>query len=166
MEPTTEVVQVAPLIQPTIEWIVGLAAILGAWAIKWIAHYARQFRVEDRTHGLLKEAQLTAWLQESLADGIEYGRELMHKHGQDVREVRVRNALLANAANYVIRYAPKTLSDLGLNRAHVLQMLAAKLPTPDQPPPDPMPVPAAAALPPDPLAFEPPVIPPRPAGGA
>lgn len=143
MEPTTEVVQLAPLIQPTIEWIAALAAGAGAWAIKWIVHFMRQVKIEQRSFGLIKERQVQAWLNEGLPDAIEYGRELVRNHGLDVREVKVRNVLLRSAANYMLQHFPRTVADLGLDRERLIQMLMAKLPTPDEAAPDPLPLPSA-----------------------
>ncbi len=143
MEPTTEVVNLAPLIQPTVEWIAVLGAAAGAWAIKWIMHYVREYKVEQRSFGLLKERQVQAWLNEGLSDAIEYGRELVRNHGLDVAEVKVRNVLLRSAANYMLQHFPRTVADLGLDRERLIQMLMAKLPTPDQAAPDPLPLPSA-----------------------
>ena len=143
MEPTTEVVNLAPLIQPTVEWFAALAAAAGAWAIRWIMHYVREYKIEQRSFGLIKEQQLQAWLNEGLPDAIEYGRELVRNHGLDVAEVKVRNVLLRSAANYMIEHFPRTVAELGLDREKLIKMLMAKLPTPDQPAPDPLPLPSA-----------------------
>ncbi len=143
MEPTTEVVQLAPLIQPTIEWVAALAAGFGAWAIKWIVHFMRQHKIEQRSFGLIKERQVQTWLNEGLPDAIEYGRELVRNHGLDVAEVKVRSVLLRSAANYMIEHFPRTVAELGLDREKLIKMLMAKLPTPDDPAPDPLPLPSA-----------------------
>ncbi len=134
MEPT--VIVLAPLFNLLVEAATELMVVAGAGLTALVGKWVHAARVEARTHGLVREEQLMRWLDQGVHAGIGYAAELVRQYGLDHKQVRVRNRMVATAAEEAMRLVPKTLKELGYDRDQVRRLVLSYLDTPDDMPDD------------------------------
>ncbi len=119
----TSTVDLSPILNPLIE-IAGL--VLSGFAMWALQRVATHFGIS--TKSALFQAVLGATDR-----GIAYAQNVVEARA-DTATVDVKNAVAAEAANYVTSKMPEALNKLGMTEQHVADLVLARLPQDDPKP--------------------------------
>lgn len=115
---TTTTIDLAPVLTPLIQ----IAGIALAGVVTWLAGRAATYFHVSTQNALLQRVV-------DIADrGIAYGQQVVTEKVAAGAKVDVKNAVLAEATNYVLTKAPDAVASLGMTNQHVADMVLAKLP--------------------------------------
>ena len=118
----------SPVLTPLLQ-LAGLVLTgVAGWAVTKLATYLH----------VQSQSALLSTVVGVVDRGIAYGQQVVQAKIDTGVKVDVKNAVAAEAANYVIAKAPSTLKSLGMDASHVADLVLARLP----------PAPGAVAAPP------------------
>jgi hypothetical protein len=110
-------------LMPVAEGLVSLVAIVVLGAIPFVLPaLLRRLRIADNS-ALAQRIEVAA----VAGAGAAYSYAMERIAAGGLTNVEVKNAALANGANYVLRSLPDTLHALKVDDEHVRQMVAARL---------------------------------------
>jgi len=111
-------IDLTPLLDVGIEILAGALLAVATWAV---TRFARKIGIDidDKTR---------AYLRDAIAGGIDYAIKAAKAAGKDIGRVEVRNALVADAARYVLAQVPDGVRRLKLSRENVENLIRRHLP--------------------------------------
>lgn len=117
MEETNYIIDLAPILDVVLQGLVVLITTLIGWGItKLTKKYNLDIDEKYREH-----------LYGSIEKAINYGTAVAKEKLKHKTEIDVRNAILAEATNYVLKGIPPTLKKLKLTEDRLRELVLAKL---------------------------------------
>lgn len=128
-------IDLSPILTPALQLGGLILTGIASWALTLVAAH---FKVS--TNSALFQNLLSA-----IDRGISYGQQVAQTKADALGKITTQNAVVAEAANYVVSKMPSTMAALGITQAHVADLVLAKLPA------NPTPAQAQAAAAPAPI---------------
>ena len=109
-------IEFGPLIDVVIEILASLVLIVGMLAVRALK---KKFDIEV-------DEKMNARINEALERGVEFAKVKLKERG-DRLGLSTKDAVVAEAANYVIAGVPNALTHFGLTPARIAEMVEARL---------------------------------------
>ena len=117
-------IDLTALVEPAVQALSVVVAALATWligrALTWI--------------GLQNDAQVRAYLDVAIRNGIAYGASKLRERSADFTKVETKNELVAMAATFAIAQVPGALKRFGIDpgtpegQAAIARLVTARLP--------------------------------------
>lgn len=117
MEPTNLVVDLSPVLQLTIELLGAVVLALAGWAV---TKFGKKL-------GLENDAKIRQYLDEAIKNGVAFAEQKLKEQAGKIDEVDVKNAKVAEAANYVIKAVPDAIKHFGVTPEKLADLVTARL---------------------------------------
>lgn len=115
------VIDLRPLIETVAQLLIAGVSAVGLWVAKLAAAKLR----------IQADSDAAAALDRAIANGINLaGHKIADLVSAKIPEVHIQNALVADAAAYVVATMPDTIKRFGLTPDRVQELIRARLPVP------------------------------------
>lgn len=113
----TTVIDISPLLNSLIE-LAGVALLTVA---TWAAHkYGKKLGIEQ-------DSKVREYLDDAIAKGIAFGEAKLKEQAGKIDEIDIKNAKIAEAANYVTKGVPDALKRFKIDDERLKQLIIARL---------------------------------------
>lgn len=106
------------LVDAVIPMLAAVLMALGGWAIRWAGRRLK----------LAADAEIRVYLEQALERGVAYGAGKAAALAAGRARIEVRNAAVAEGAQYVVNAVPDALRHFGITPGRLERMLEARLP--------------------------------------
>ncbi len=115
-------IQVAPTVHQIVTVVFGAVSAIGSYYFSRLVNAKKDFLTK-----LNIDASQQAMLDSSIADAIGFAENALNTYADQIPSIKVKNEMVATAANYVLEDIPAVLAHFGIDKTWLISLLTARL---------------------------------------